>query len=122
MTAQEQRDFERRSRAAFDASVAALDGATCSRLTRARHAALGQLRRRSVPVRGWLPAGALAAAAVVAVTLWTGREAAPGPGAMAALATLDDLELLAAGEDFEMLGEDAAFYAWAADVLADGVG
>ncbi|TAK56436.1 MAG: DUF3619 family protein [Gammaproteobacteria bacterium] len=122
MTEQEQRDFERRSRAAFDASVAALDGATCSRLTRARHAALGQFRQRSVRVSGWLPAGALAAAAVVAVTLWTGREPAPGPGATAALATLDDLELLAAGEDFEMLGEDAAFYAWAADALADGVG
>ena len=121
MTEREQRDFERRSRAAFDASVAALDGATCSRLTRARHAALAQVRRRSAAASGWLPASALAAA-VVAVTFWTSRDPAPMAGATATLASFDDLELLAAGEDFEMLDEDAAFYAWAAEVAADGVG
>lgn len=119
MTEQEQRDFERRSRAAFEASVAALNGATRSRLARARQAALVAGRRWPLVARTWVPAGALAAAAVLAVALWSGREAGP---VTPALAAAEDFELLAAGDDFEMLDEDAAFYAWVAEVQADGAG
>ena len=64
--------FERRTKRLFDDSVAALDAATRSRLTQARHRALEE---RPV-VRGrraswWLlPAGSIAAAALVWLTLW----------------------------------------------------
>lgn len=119
MSEQELKEFERRSRAAFEDSVAALDGATRSRLARARQAALGEIRRRPVLFRGWVPAGALAAAAVLAVALWTGRESLAPP---ALQAPFEDLELMVAGEDFEMLDEDEAFYAWAAGLETDAAG
>ncbi|MBM5810796.1 MAG: hypothetical protein FJ191_02345 [Gammaproteobacteria bacterium] len=119
MNESERQEFERRSRAAFEASVAGLEGATRSRLVRARQAAIGEIRRRPAVFPGWVPAGAVAAAAVLAVTLWFSRETR----APAALPTpFEDLELLATGEDFEMLDEDAAFYAWAAGQATDAAG
>jgi hypothetical protein len=111
------RGFETRARSAFDASVEALDGATRSRLTQARHRALAA--RKSQPAWPWLaaPAGAVAAA-VLAVALWTGRDVGPAPQAPAAQG--EWLDLLAAGEDLELLGEDPEFYAWAASVAEVG--
>ena len=107
------RDVETRARQLFDDSVERIDGATRSRLTRARHAALAELERPGVRAGSWLPAGALAAAAVLAVALWIG----PGPAGRSppvfASVPADDFELLAVGEDLDMLGEDAEFYAWA---------
>lgn len=68
-------DFERRSREAFEESVASLDGATRSRLARARELALAEAKRGYRPrLSTWVPVGAAAAAAVMAVLLWTGRE------------------------------------------------
>jgi len=73
-----QSDLERRAREAFEASVEGLDARTRSRLNQARQAAtaeLGRSRRSRWVV--WAPAGALAAAALVAVLLvWR----APGTG------------------------------------------
>ena len=108
-------DIETRARELFDDSVERIDGATRSRLTQARHAALAELDRPRVPLGPWLPAGAAAVAAVVAVALWVGPDGAgtPGPTALAT-APIDDFELLSAGEDLDMLGEDVEFYAWAA--------
>jgi hypothetical protein len=106
------RELERRSRAAFDASVEAQDGATRSRLARARAAALVELRQRGA--RGamvWLPAGA-AAAAIFAAVLWQREERAAEPPGGTAIA-YEDLEIVAGGEDFALLGEDADFLAWA---------
>ena len=89
-------------------------GARLSRLTQARHAALDQLQR---PVRQgwrvWIPAGAAAAVAVLAVMLWS------GPGTEIGPAQLDDHRrpgLLTDGEspDFMDDGEDLEFYEWAA--------
>lgn len=111
------REIERKSRAAFDASVEAGDAATHARLARARATALGELRHRPLPRPvAWLPVGA-AAAALVAAFLWQREEAAIAPGV-----AFEDFDLVAGGEDFDLLGEDADFVAWAAEASADGVG
>jgi hypothetical protein len=121
MSEEEIRRLERRTRAAFDASVEAQDAATRTRLARARAKALGELgRRRLVGAGAWVPAGA-AAAAVVAALLWQREEAgAPAPADAAVVA--EDLDLVAGGEDFGLLAEDADFVAWAAQEIPDGVG
>jgi hypothetical protein len=116
---EDMRDLERRSRAAFDASVDALDGETRSRLARARARAIGELRtRRAGTAALWLPAGA-AAAALAVVLLRPPEEGASA--SVPALAALEDLELMT-GEDYEMLLEEAAFYAWAEQQATDGAG
>ena len=116
-------DFERRSRAAFDDRVAALDGATRSRLARARELALEQARRNYRPrLSTWVPVGAAAAAAVMTIALWSGRETGPAATTEPALAVIEDFDIVAAGDDLDMMDEDPAFYAWAAAELADDVG
>jgi hypothetical protein len=111
------REIERKSRAAFDASVEAGDGETRARLARARATALGELRHQPYARPAvWLPVGA-AAAALVAAFLWQREEAVVAPGI-----AFEDFDLVAGGEDFDLLGEDADFVAWAADASADGVG
>jgi hypothetical protein len=115
-------DLERRSRTAFDDSVAALDGATRSRLARARELALEEARRHHRPrLSTWVPVGAAAAAAVMAIALWSGREGGPA-ATEPALAAFEEFDIVAAGDDLDMMDEDPAFYAWAADELADDVG
>jgi negative regulator of sigma E activity len=113
------RQFEARARSAFDASVEALDGATRSRLTQARHRALSARKARSAWPSLAVPVGA-AAAAVLAVALWTGRDAGPASAPQAPTVQGEWLDLLAAGEDLELLGEDPEFYAWAASVAEVG--
>ncbi len=116
------RDLERRSRAAFDQSVEAMDAATRSRLARARAAALGELRNRRLRWSStWIPAGAAAAAAVVGVMLWQGERGA-APLAEPAPAAFEDLDLVAGVEDLDMFEEDGDFYAWAADEAAGDIG
>lgn len=106
-------DFEQRAREVLEESTAKLDGRTLSRLTQARHAALAQLER---PVRRrwslYLPAGAAAAAAILAVIMWSG----PRPGSDPS--PVDDLEMLADADapDFAE-GDDLEFYEWAADEI-----
>jgi hypothetical protein len=104
-------DFERRTKRVFDDSVAALDAATRSRLTRARHRALEE--RSSVRSRGWrlavMPAGAAAAAALVAwLVVW---QSPPASDAVQDT-PLTDLEILLGEEDLEMLDEELEFYGW----------
>jgi hypothetical protein len=104
-------DFERRTKRVFDASAAALDAATRSRLTQARYRALEE--QTSVRNRGWrsalLPAGAVAATALVAwLAVWQSppaRDAVQGT-------PLTDLEILLGEEDLEMLDEELEFYGW----------
>lgn len=121
MNEEETRDLERKSRAAFDASVEATDAATRSRLARARSGALGELdRRRFGRAAAWAPAGA-AAAAVVAALLWQ-REHAPVPVTQQPVVAFEDLDIVTGGEDFDLLGEDADFIAWAAGEIPDDVG
>jgi crotonobetainyl-CoA:carnitine CoA-transferase CaiB-like acyl-CoA transferase len=113
------REIERRSRAAFGASVESGDAATRARLARARARALEELHRRRLGgSAAWIPAGA-AAAALVAALLWQREES--GVPLQVAVA-FDDLEIVAGGEDFDLLREDADFVAWAAAEAADGIG
>jgi hypothetical protein len=101
--------FERRAKRAFDDSVGALDGATRSRLTQARHCALDeQAHGRD---RRWLstlvPAGAVTATALVAwLFVWQ------PPPEVVQDAALGDLEILLGEEDLEMLDEELEFYGW----------
>ena len=115
------RELERRSRAAFDESVEGMDAATRSRLARARSAALGELRTRRVNWHSaWIPAGVAATVALASALLLLGDDAAPA--APPALAALEDLDIVAGGEDLGMFAEDEEFYAWAALEMEDGVG
>ena len=110
-------EVERRARELFDASVERLDAQTRSRLNQARQAATAELQRnRRSPWFRWAPpAGALAAAALVAVMLGH----APGPGGVAPQAQFpaagnpaEAVELLSAGDDLDLAKEDLAFYDW----------
>ncbi len=116
------RELERRSRAAFDESVASLPAETRSRLARSRALALAELRERRVNWRSaWVPAGVAAAAALASVLILTGDERAAnatGP----ALAAIEDLDIVTDGEDLAMFEEDVEFYAWAAGEIGDEVG
>jgi hypothetical protein len=103
--------FEKRTRAVLEESATRLDGRTLSRLTQARHAALEQLQRPARARRwAWMPAGAAAAVAVLAVSLWMGRPVVETSSPM------EDLEFLtdADAPEFVTDGEELEFYEWAA--------
>ncbi len=98
----------------FDQSVEGLDAETRSRLNRGRHEALAHLRP-SVRYGQWLqwsqqtlPAAGVAAAAVIAVLIWTGR---PPVDDLTPPATASDFEILLAEDSFEML-QELEFYSW----------
>jgi len=109
-------DTARRARELFDASVDALDDATRARLGRARYAAVAATERRARPSPWlrWVPAVAVASTAVVAVLLWR----APEPSAPTTAATVEAdgsfeaVEVLAAGEDLDLVENDLEFYEW----------
>jgi hypothetical protein len=117
--------FERRARAAFDASVDSLDAGARSRLNQARQQALAAAATRQPRAHRstgrswygtWAPAGALAAAVLAAALLL--RTPAEGPSApiqsVASPTQGESLEMLAADEDFAIATseEDLEFYAW----------
>jgi hypothetical protein len=114
-------EFERKSRAAFDASVESQDAATRSRLAQSRATALAELERRRLGgPAAWVPAGA-AAAAILAALLWQ-REEGAAPAASDAAIAFEDFDIVAGGEDLDMLGEDADFVAWAVEQSSGDVG
>ncbi len=107
--------FEQRAGALLRAGTDALDGRVRSRLTQARFAALGELERRASAPRfripgAWLPAGALAAAAVLAIAVWVAQPAGPPAAALAEVSAVEDAELLASNDGPELYAEDADFY------------
>jgi hypothetical protein len=106
-------ELEERTKQVFDRSLSEIDAATRSRLTQARYRALQELApagaRRSSWHWSFAPAGALAAAALVALLLWQ-TEPATEPTLQAVAAA--DLEILLAEEELEMLDEELEFYAW----------
>lgn len=121
------RDAElmRRAKAAFDAEAGSLDAATRGRLATARRAAVAEIgspARRTLP--GWMPAGAAAAVAALAVVVaLTPREPAaePGvvaatlPGSIVALAAepVTEVELLLGEDELTLYAEDPEFVEWA---------
>ena len=115
-TNSEPSEFERRAAKLLRASADGLDGATRSRLARARAAALEPAAR----TRGWLdfrylaPAGAMAAA-VLATVLIVGQGKPTLPVNDGAGAALYDMELLADADGFDIAQEtDLDFIEWAA--------
>lgn len=112
--------FERRARELLDESSERLDGRVRSRLTQARSAAVEEARkpRLGVAWRTWIPAGALAGAAALAVFLWSGAPHSPGTPVLAVHSSLDDLDIMVTNESFELL-EDLEFYEWVATGDAD---
>jgi len=100
--------FAEKAKQRFDESVARLDGKTQSRLNQSRHAALAELDKGQPAWVQWIPATGVAAAAVLAVVLWTGT---PGTDDLAAPAIANDMEILLTEDSLEML-EDLEFYSW----------
>jgi hypothetical protein len=109
-------EFERRTQEVLGESTGRLDGRTRSRLTQARHAALSQLERPArYAWRSYVPAGAAAAVAVLAVVMWS-RPMLDNPPTAQNANPVEDIDLLADAEapDFVDDGEDLEFYEWAA--------
>ena len=96
------------SKQQFDESVDALDAATLSRLNRARQAALAELSDSPRRWRQWMPATGVAAAAVLAVVMISGRGEVDVIAAPAS-----DFEIVMSEEDIDML-ENLEFYSWLA--------
>ena len=101
-------DFAKQAKAAFDDSVERLDAAALSRLNQSRHAALEQLEssRGKAEWYRWAPAGGIAAAALVTVMVMRGPELENAPGEV-----VTDFDILLEGESLEMY-EDLEFYSW----------
>ncbi len=123
--------FESRAREVFDASIEAMDAGTRSRLRQSRHRAVDKalvLEARAARERwtSWVPVGALAAGVVAAALLL--RSPVPGgsqPRPMAASpATLTQgtIEMIAAGDEFEIATADEAleFYRWVEHATTTG--
>jgi hypothetical protein len=100
--------FVEQAKKHFDESVANLDGATRSRLNQGRQAALAELGAGPRQWVQWAPAAGVAAAAVVAVVLWTGN---PPVDELTPPTATADIEILLTEDSFEML-EDLEFYSW----------
>ena len=96
--------------ALFDDSVAALDAATRSRLTQARHRALEERPSRAPRLALVARAGGNGGrdGARRLVRVW---QSPPASDAVQA-AALGDLEILLGEEDLEMLDEELEFYGW----------
>lgn len=111
--------LERRAQELLRASADGLDGNIRSRLTQARSAAIEEARRARTLFsrRTLVPAGALAAAAVLAVMLWSGGSRTPVPATPHN--SFEDIDLLVTSESFELL-EDLEFYEWVAAADSDG--
>lgn len=105
--------FLQRAADVFDASVQDLDAQTRSRLNQGRQQALAATDSRVAIWNNWVPLGAAAAVAVVAVVMWNGKEQAEALSSpdftTPAIAT--DFEILLDEDDLEML-EDLEFYSW----------
>jgi len=106
---------ETRARELFDASVEQLDAQTRARLRRARQEAVVAAERpRLSPWRTWIAAAALASTVLVAVLIWRAPEQASSPAVVADSAgpASGAVELLADGEDLDLVENDLEFYEW----------
>lgn len=108
---QDESALEAGTREVYRESLDSIDGATRSRLTQARHNALQALpKRHSKRGLRWLPAGAVAAAVVMA---WLLIDRSPSgisqPESL--LAESGEIEILLGEDELEMF-EELEFYAW----------
>jgi negative regulator of sigma E activity len=107
--------FEKRARELYDASVNSLDSRTRARLAAARREAVDAATRPERQAwRTWVPVAAAASAALVAVLLWRPQVTQQTVAAdeIQVDAALDPVELLANGEDVDLVENDLAFYDW----------
>lgn len=118
---EEESALETGTREVYRESLDGIDAATRSRLTQARHQALEALPKRRATTLRWLPAGAVAAAVVMAWLL-------VGSGPSNISQSDADIEILLAEAELELL-EELEFYAWIDELnelegglLEDGVG
>jgi hypothetical protein len=99
-----------RAQREVDREVEGLDAATRAKLNAARRAALAELE---APRRGfahaWVPVGAAAAVAVIAVGVALDR---PGPAPEVAAEPATELEVLLADDELALYEEELEFYAW----------
>jgi hypothetical protein len=111
-------DFAAQAKGAFDDSVERLDGAALSRLNQGRHAALEQLAsgRSKAAWTRWVPAGGVAAAALLTMIVMRAPEMESMP-----VEVVSDFEILLEDENLQML-EDLEFYSWLDDVDLDASG
>lgn len=106
---------EMRARELFAASVESLDPRSRAGLAAARREAVNAVRRPDRKSwRVWAPAALVASTALVAVLLWQAPvpESPVAAHAVAVDATPDSVELLANGDDFDLVENDLAFYEW----------
>jgi len=106
----DEKDLAVQAKALFDDSVEQLDAATLSRLNQGRQKALEEVRVAGPAGQWarWVPAGGLAAAAVVAVVVWQG---VPVENSTPAAASAADFEIMLSEDSLDML-EDLEFYSW----------
>jgi hypothetical protein len=113
-----QDDFEQRAQTLLQASADQLDGATRSRLTQARHAALDAIKQRQRTRWFWLmPATGAAAAAIVAVLLVSEPKQVESD---ATVALVDEMDIVTAEDSLEFY-RDVEFYSWLDAVIDDTV-
>ena len=109
-------EFEKRTQEVLEESAARLDGRTRRGSRRRAMPRWSSSRnRRAHWWRSYVPAGAAAAVAVLAVVMWSGPTREPAAD-RAARRPVEDMELLADADapDFVDDGEDLEFYEWAA--------
>lgn len=109
---QHDQEFEQRARQALDASVTALDADTRRRLAAGRARALDResFFRRWLPSGNWVPATALAAFAIVAVTVFVALRQPDAPVQTAQTDQDFALELLLSNDDSQDAEADPDFY------------
>src|SRR6187397_1032517 len=88
-------EFEKRTQEVLEESASRLDGRTRSRLTQARHAALAQREKPARSWRSYVPAGAAAAVAVLAVGLYVRPGQIVETRAVSNASAVEDLDILA---------------------------
>jgi anti-sigma-K factor RskA len=120
MTADDEKlgDFEQRARALLEESVTRIDGRIRSRLNQARHATVAELQQ---PARRpfWrsfalAPAAGVVAVVLLAVLLWAPRPGHMLPVAESGSSAVEDMDLVADGDTFDLIEqEDGGFYEWA---------
>lgn len=111
--------LERNARTVLEESVRRIDARTRSRLNQARHKALAAAspQRRSWRSFSLMPAGAVAAAVLVAFVLWDRAPQSVAPPAALDVphAAAEDVELLTDNDSIDLMESwDGSFYEWAA--------
>ena len=123
------RELEERSSAVLAESLTRIDSRIRSRLNQARQAAVAEVvksGKRPAFLRSfmWMPtAGAIAAAALVAMVLWQHPHSGSGAAGEGNAMTAEDLDLIADGEGLDLMEDaDGSFYEWAAAQSDPGPG